>query len=58
MILPAAGNKNVIFIMDVTPSNFRDKLEGDLFKSALNTIKTAAKMFMLFLQVETLHGIQ
>ena len=35
--IAAAGNKNVIFIMDVTPSNFRDKLEGDLFKSALNT---------------------
>lgn len=39
----AAGNKNVIFIMDVTPSNFRDKLECDLFKSALNTIKNSGK---------------
>lgn len=41
--IAAAGNKNVIFIMDVTPSNFRDKLEGDLFKSALNTIKNSGK---------------
>lgn len=41
--IAAAGNKNVIFIMDVTPSNFRDKLEGDLFKSALNTIKNIGK---------------
>lgn len=41
--IAAAGNKNVIFIMDVTPSNFRDKLEGDLFKSALNTIKNRGK---------------
>lgn len=38
-----AGNSNVIFIMDVTPSNFSDKLEGDLFKSALNTIKNSGK---------------
>lgn len=41
--IAAAANKNVIFIMDVTPSNFRDKLEGDLFKSALNTIKNSGK---------------
>ena len=41
--IAAAANKNIIFIMDVTPSNFRDKLEGDLFKSALNTIKNSGK---------------
>ena len=41
--IAAAANKNVIFIMDVTPSNFRDKLEGDLFKSALNTINNSGK---------------
>ena len=29
--------------MDVTPSNFSDTLEGDLFKSALNTIKNTGK---------------
>ena len=39
----AAGNKNVIFVMDVTPSNFSDVLEGDLFKSALSTINDTGK---------------
>lgn len=41
--ISAAGNKNVIFVMDVTPSNFSDKLEGELFRSALNTIKNSGK---------------
>ena len=41
--IAAAGNTNVIFVMDVTPSNFSDVLEGDLFKSALNTIKNTGK---------------
>lgn len=41
--IAAAGNTNVIFVMDVTPSNFSDTLEGDLFKSALNTIKNTGK---------------
>lgn len=41
--IAAAGNKNVVFVMDVTPSNFSDTLEGDLFKSALNTIKNTGK---------------
>lgn len=41
--IAAAGNSNVVFVMDVTPSNFSDTLEGDLFKSALNTIKNTGK---------------
>ncbi len=38
-----AGNTNVIFIMDVTPSNFDDELETELFRTALNTIKESGK---------------
>lgn len=41
--ITSAGNTNVVFVMDVTPSNFSDALEGDLFKSALNTIKNSGK---------------
>ena len=41
--ITSAGNTNVVFVMDVTPSNFSDTLEGDLFKSALNTIKNSWK---------------
>lgn len=38
-----AGNDNVIFIMDCTPSNFSDTLETELMRSALNTIKNSGK---------------
>lgn len=38
-----AGNDNVIFIMDCTPSNFSDTLETQLMRSALNTIKNSGK---------------
>lgn len=41
--ISAAGNKNVIFIMDRTPSNFSDSLETELMRSALNTIKNSGK---------------
>ncbi|GFI62434.1 hypothetical protein IMSAG049_01616 [Clostridiales bacterium] len=41
--IASAGNNNVIFVTDVTPSNFSDKLEGDLLRSAINTIKNSGK---------------
>lgn len=41
--IAAAGNTNVIFVMDVTPSNFSDKLEAELFRSALGIIKDSGK---------------
>ena len=41
--ISSAGNKNVIIIMDKTPSNFSDKLETELFRSALNTLKNSGK---------------
>ncbi|MPM75357.1 hypothetical protein SDC9_122349 [bioreactor metagenome] len=41
--IAAAGNDNVIFIMDCTPSNFSDTLETELMRSALNTIKNSGK---------------
>ncbi len=41
--IAAAGNDNVIFIMDCTPSNFSDTLETQLMRSALNNIKNSGK---------------
>lgn len=41
--IASAGNDNVIFIMDCTPSNFSDTLETQLMRSALNTIKNSGK---------------
>ncbi len=41
--IAAAGNTNVVFVMDVTPSNFSDQLEAELFRNALNTIKNSGK---------------
>lgn len=38
-----AGNKNVIFIMDTTPGNFNDTLEGELLKNAFATLKNSGK---------------
>lgn len=39
----SAGNTNVIFVMDITPGNFKDTLEGDLLKSAFAKIKDSGK---------------
>ena len=38
-----AGNKNVIFVMDITPGNFNDTLEGELLKNAFATLKNSGK---------------
>ncbi len=40
-------NKYVVFIMDTTPSNFSDSMEGDLFKSALKEIEDAGREVMV-----------
>lgn len=40
-------NKNVIFIMDKTPSNFSDAMEAALFQSALNDIREAGKTIFI-----------
>jgi len=38
-----AGNKNVIFVMDVTPSYFEDKTDMEMFRKALNDIKNEGR---------------
>ena len=39
----AAGNTNVIFIMDVTPSNFSDSSETELMRTALGKLRDSGK---------------
>ncbi len=39
----AAGNSNVIFIMDITPSNFSDSSETELMRTALGKLRDSGK---------------
>ena len=38
-----SNNKNVIFIMNRTPSDFTDQMEAQLFRNALNEIRESGK---------------
>lgn len=48
-----ANNKNVIFFMDIAPSEFYDEDEGDLFQSALKEISDSGKNVFVISNSET-----